>query len=1655
MKCINFYIVLLLVFSLIIINQSNESKDLYFFGNDYEPVIPRKLMYTEPTALDLTLFKNTIPGFSTSDIRSISMSNNKYLATIITNGKLFISGFHSRYTFFNETCKDSKERPYYIESLAPYEPIKQASVSTDWVSFVDKNDNIWMYSSYDKNALQRVTGQYDPVTHGSITDIKNYGYNNFVAKTSTGFVIGWKFDDPIQTTVIVIPLDVKKIVCGADHCLALTHIKTVYSWGDNGVGQLGVPSSVLGTTSTPIAIFENDTVIDIAAGTYFSMVLTSNYSLYGFGSNLDNHFYIDSQYTYVENEINYLNPMIGFLNNTINVTRIYTSGFNKAAFDASSNIHLWTLSYLQYNRAVRKENAVGVITAFNSTNSQEGDILLFELGDEVFLATTSSNIYGWGRNSYLIGTGEINYRCALYPVGNRLQINTQNLTRISSGGVVFLVQEGDKQLKAWGQNLEIIVGNPAVYYNYSVFEPVSVLDNLTSTVSSLGISRTSFVGLKDGSVYYWGINNYNQAGNASFQLLEPTQTFTNRFEFVMASTSHSCGKDLRGGQIFCWGRFDALGDGVTYPYWIAGVADPSPVAFDTPMPNIIKLSVGHGFTIALSNTSEVYTWGRNQHYNIGDGTKVTRTTPYWLTSLSGKNIIQVYALYTISFALSGEGKVYYWGRLTYEGREILFSTTPTLLNNIPNNRRIKKISGYDNLIILVSTRDEIFYISPLFPQFRQLEPQTRNMKVLDVSASGNTALVYAETDVCPSGYYPYPTCDSYDFNQKRGGAVVNVLKQTAFASTLLLNLLPYGNGDYTFNVTVSDIKANLQGDTVSSKAISIVSPFNITMSVNGLPSLVANNVLRTSENVLSASVSSTCGNLNTNLFSFNWLLTGSDSSNLPAGTSNTLVIPTKTFQSIKSIYMAEVTVSFQTVTNSKTISLYTFPQNAFLQLLGGNRSISITESATLTSTLVDLDDLAVTPTYSWSCVLSSGLPCPASLNNVATSSLTIPANTFLDADVAYFTLTTTIGSVKSVSSVVFLQLEKLKLPTLIVNKYDLYVSKFKDILFRVNVIPSDSESTLTFDWTLIEGSPLIDLQKISIAGTDKQDFGIAASTGNFNNLLVEGNEYTLQLNVTQTNGRLKQTVSAFSRITFKVNQSPNAGNLLISPSNGTATLTEFTLSADSFVDPDQPNTPLSYAFGYYKVNDNKLKEKIILVDYSGNILGKTKLPLENNNNNDETIEVFVVARDSYGGETLVSKVINLVDPTKALSTDQITKLVQQQLNITTGVNDVLLASSLLNTNTPTPTDNTFCGQDNKCSGNGNCDLVLKKCNCNALFTGTYCQLTVVEKVQRETVRDQLLDNVIKSSTENGNLTTTSTKTILQTVESIITKTDEVNTNTVKKALTYTSTVFTTSKQQVDLTDQVLKVVSNVISTVVSNPTVNTTDINDAIRQTLKDVATQQVTNMIQGQVKTVTLPQITQTIVKDTVTTIITNTPKDQKYKLPTKLKEVLNPNNIISLETTFIGNQNIFTNEKNVSSNVFRMNIFSNDQQLLISNLTDTILFNLTVSNGIILENENLTFICQYFNESTKQLSSEGVEAKRIITLGNETIVECSTSHLTDFVIAKTTSLNKKIIPVQSSNPPRNISPKKTPLISYSSNVNYYISLLWFMVVYGIYILM
>jgi alpha-tubulin suppressor-like RCC1 family protein len=147
-----------------------------------------------------------------------------------------------------------------------------------------------------------------PGGSGYLTDIVSVavGYEHVLALRSDGTVWAWGLNDKGQLGVgdyvnrlspVQVPglTGIVAISAGSSHSLALAYNGMVWSWGYNGYGQLGIGS--IATKNTPqVVIIGYDSygnpiplsgIVSMAAGFGFSLALSSDGRVYGWGDNRD------------------------------------------------------------------------------------------------------------------------------------------------------------------------------------------------------------------------------------------------------------------------------------------------------------------------------------------------------------------------------------------------------------------------------------------------------------------------------------------------------------------------------------------------------------------------------------------------------------------------------------------------------------------------------------------------------------------------------------------------------------------------------------------------------------------------------------------------------------------------------------------------------------------------------------------------------------------------------------------------------------------------------------------------------------------------------------------------------------------------------------------------------------------------------------------------------------------------------------------------------------------------------------------------------------------------------------------------------------------------------------------------------------------------
>ncbi|XP_069086869.1 probable E3 ubiquitin-protein ligase HERC4 [Pleurodeles waltl] len=195
-----------------------------------------------------------------------------------------------------------------------------------------------------------------------------------------------------------------------------------------------------------------------------------------------------------------------------------------------------------------------------------------------------------------------------------------------------------------------------------VAEPRSCPFFQNRKVSGVGCGRrhTVFV-LDDGTVYTCGCNDLGQLGHEKTRK-KPEQVSALDAQNIVAvacGEAHTLALNDRG-QVFAWGL--AAGGQLGFPGTEEPVRVPRNVKSLADVP-VVQIACGWHHSLALSKTSDVYSWGQNKYGQLGLGPEAkNQTAPQLVKSLSGIPFSQLAAGSGHSFALTLSGAVFGWGR---------------------------------------------------------------------------------------------------------------------------------------------------------------------------------------------------------------------------------------------------------------------------------------------------------------------------------------------------------------------------------------------------------------------------------------------------------------------------------------------------------------------------------------------------------------------------------------------------------------------------------------------------------------------------------------------------------------------------------------------------------------------------------------------------------------------------------------------------------------------------------------------------------------------------------------------------------------------------------------------------------------------------------
>ena len=202
----------------------------------------------------------------------------------------------------------------------------------------------------------------------------------------------------------------------------------------------------------------------------------------------------------------------------------------------------------------------------------------------------------------------------------------------------------------------------------------------------------------DGNVHAWGNNTYGQLGDGTSNTQRSTPGLVSGLTDVVAvaaGLSHSLAL-TSGGQVWSWGRNNngQIGDGGTStrltPYQVPGLSD------------VAGIAAGEYYSVAWTNAGAVWVWGANNFGQLGDGTQNERRNPTLLTNISGVTSVAAGRQHTL--AVTSTGALYAWG-LNTSGQVGDNTTTmrlaPVLISTVTSVARVA--AGYTHSLAVTQS----------------------------------------------------------------------------------------------------------------------------------------------------------------------------------------------------------------------------------------------------------------------------------------------------------------------------------------------------------------------------------------------------------------------------------------------------------------------------------------------------------------------------------------------------------------------------------------------------------------------------------------------------------------------------------------------------------------------------------------------------------------------------------------------------------------------------------------------------------------------------------------------------------------------------------------------------------------------------------------
>ena len=452
---------------------------------------------------------STVSPENATDKSVVWSSDNPDIATIDSNGEVRAISIGS--ATITATTVDGSKTAECTVNVLPI-PVNGVSLNRElaYIFAIGNAINLEAYVFPTNAANQNVQWSIDDLNIATVSsDGKVTAVSEGIARVTAMTV-----DGGYEATCIVIVTSRKTAIAaaaGSSHNMVVANDGSLWAWGANWDGQLGIGDNepYLFNAYAPIQVGTDTDWVSVTVGNDHTLAIKADGTLWGWGSNLFGEVGIYDYVTFSHFSNSATPIQIGSDRDWASVT---TGDSVTFAIKTDGTLWTWGINLAYYNNPV--DEPYSFYTPVQLGTDANWDSVTIASGSDlshVIALKTDGTIWAWGENwggQLGIGLNE-----NLTYIDTPIQVGSDtDWTSVITGGRITFAIKTDGTLWTWGQNLAN-KGSDDLDEPYEYYTPVQVGADSNWVSVTTGKFVGYMIALKsDGTIWAWGANWDGQLG---------------------------------------------------------------------------------------------------------------------------------------------------------------------------------------------------------------------------------------------------------------------------------------------------------------------------------------------------------------------------------------------------------------------------------------------------------------------------------------------------------------------------------------------------------------------------------------------------------------------------------------------------------------------------------------------------------------------------------------------------------------------------------------------------------------------------------------------------------------------------------------------------------------------------------------------------------------------------------------------------------------------------------------------------------------------------------------------------------------------------------------------------------------------------------------